>query len=127
MGKQNISPPTATLMRLLPETMRPHPNAIDHHVITAVENGWQINKLAAAAMVNTKGNIAFLVTNIKNLSQYPPVSQSRNPPPHQACDDHTHDPGCIVCKCDPNETRHFVPTPMPVELFAKYRRILGRR
>ena len=127
MTKKDISPVTVTVMKLLPETMRPNPSAIDEYVIAAVEKGWDVNKLAAAAMNNTKGNIGFLVNNIRNLSQFPPVSQLRKPPPHEACNDDSHDDKCVICRCVPGEHQHLVPTPMPRQLFAEYRRILGQR
>lgn len=127
MAKQDLAPQTITLMRLLPETLRPNPSAIDQYVIAAVEKGWDVKKLAAAAQANTRGNIAFLVTNIRNLSQFPPVSQLRKPPPHEACNDDSHDDKCVICRCVPGEHQHLVPTPMPRQLFAEYRRILGQR
>jgi len=127
MTKKDIAPVTVTLMKLLPETMRPNPTAIDDYVIAAVEKGWEINRLATAALNNTQGNIAFLVTNIRNLSQFPPVSQLRKPPPHEACNNDAHEDTCVICRCVPGEQRHFVPTPMPRQLFAEYRRILRQR
>lgn len=122
---------TNQFMKALPSALRPNPYNIEEYVLRAVENGWDVDRLARASYVNERNpNPSFVVTNLKTLCMYPPQQsepKTRFSAGHEACTEYGHEHGCIVCKCVPNEIQHFVPKPMPKELFEQYRNILGKR
>lgn len=122
---------TNQFMKALPSALRPNPYNIEEYVLRAVENGWDVDRLARASYANERNpNPSFVVTNLKTLCMYPPQQsepKTRFSAGHEACTEYGHDHGCIVCKCVPNEIQHFVPKPMPKELFEQYRNILGKR
>ena len=112
-----VSPYTNEFMRALPAPLRPNPYGIDEYVMQAVANGWTITALAEACYRNDRNpNPAFVATNVKHLSEHPPV-QTAAPTGwkygHVPCDTH---PGCELCRCHPDKVEHLVPVPMPDEV-----------
>ena len=122
---------TNQFMKALPSALRPNPYTAEEYVLRAVENGWDVDRLARASYVNERNpNPAFVITNLRTLCLYPPQQtepKRKYSGGHVACTEPGHEHGCIVCKCVPNETQHFVPKPMPKELFDQYRRILRKK
>ena len=108
-----VSPVTNDYMRALPATLRPNPYTIDESVMEAVQNGWETDALAKACYINERQpNPAFVVTNLRNLCQYPPKQQTTRVGwsyGHIPCGDMHHGPDCEICRCVPGETTHHIP------------------
>jgi hypothetical protein len=111
----NVAPVTTAFMRALPAAMRPNPYAIDEDVMRAAENGWSMSELARLSYCNERNpNPAFVVVNVRRLSQHPPTPTQPKPRwnhAHLPCDDPSHDPKCELCRCIPNEVHHHVSVP----------------
>jgi hypothetical protein len=120
-----LNPYTNQFMKALPPKLRPNPWTAEEYVLRAIENGWTAEQLAEMSYVNEKTNATpgFIIQNIKSLCLYPPQQKALKPRysgGHEACTEHGHDRGCIICKCVPGQVQHIVPTPMPRDLFADY-------
>jgi len=118
---------TNALMRALPSQLRPNPYSIDEYVMEAIENGWDTDSLAKASYANDRNpNPAFVVTNIRNLCKHPPTQQTQRTGwsyGHIPCYDH---PDCEICRCIPGTQTHMVMCPMPDEIRAQMRHLIGR-
>ena len=63
-----ISPYTNSFMKALTASLRPNPNVIDEHVMSAIEKGWHTDALAKACYINERNpNPGFVVTNLRTL------------------------------------------------------------
>lgn len=120
-----VSPVTNEFMRALPPALRPNPYSLDEHVMAAVEKGWSIQALAEASYANERNpNPAFIVTNVRHLSEHPPTQTKRLPPwqfGHMDCDRHVD---CQLCRCSQGVIIHHVSIPMPEEVRATIRAFL---
>jgi hypothetical protein len=118
-------------MKALPAALRPNPYNAEEYILLALEKGWDIDRLARATYVNERNpNPAFVITNLRTLCMYPPQQtepKRKTAGGHIACTEPGHEHGCIICTCVPNETQHFVPKPMPQELFADYQHLLRKQ
>lgn len=122
-----ISDVTNQLMRALPGALRPNPWSIDEYVMQAITNGWTIQQLAEASYMHSRNpNPAYVVTNIRNLSQYPPTATKPKGGwdfGHIKCDRHVD---CEICRCTPGEAVHHKPVPMPDDVRVALREMVGR-
>lgn len=104
-----VSQVTNDVMKALPAALRPNPYSIDEEVMKAVANGWDTDSLAKAAYINERNpNPAFVVTNIRRLSEYSPKQQTKRNAwdyGHIECGEHY---GCEICRCIPGEITHHV-------------------
>jgi hypothetical protein len=103
-------------MKRLPAALRPNPHAIDDHVMVAIEKGWTVTQLAEASYAKDRNpSPAFVVTNIRNLSQMSPVqtrAATTQELGHIKCHEH---PGCEICRCTGTPVHHE-PTTMPDQI-----------
>jgi hypothetical protein len=104
-----VSPYTNDVMKALPAALRPNPYSIDEEVMKAVEKGWDTDALAKAAYINDKHpNPAFVVTNIRRLSEYSPKVETKRTGwdyGHMPCELHQD---CELCRCIPGQVLHHV-------------------
>lgn len=105
-----VSQVTNDVMKALPAALRPNPYSIDEEVMNAVAKGWDTDALAKAAYINERNpNPAFVVTNIRRLSEYSPKQETKRTGwdyGHIECTEHY---GCQICRCIPGQVTHHVP------------------
>ena len=113
-----ISPYTNSFMKALPASLRPNPNVIDEHVMSAIEKGWHTDALAKACYINERNpNPGFVVTNLRTLCLHGPQQQTVRTGwnyGHIPCEDKFHPHECEICRCVPNNAvHHIVAKPNP--------------